>query len=183
MKVVVGLGNPGQRYRDTRHNIGFRAVEELARRHVVQREESRFDAIVGHLQVNREKVLVVKPLTFMNLSGKAVRPLLAYYKIDLSDLLVIYDDMDLPVGAVRIRASGGTGGHQGMNSLVQHLGTREFARIRIGIGRPADETIAWVLGRFSVEEKPLVSTAVTRAVDAAQCWMEQGIDRAMNEYN
>ena len=183
MKVIVGLGNPGPRYKDTRHNVGFQTLEELARRHPVQRQESRFDAIIAHLQIKQEKVFLLKPLTYMNLSGKAVRALIAYYKIDLKDIIVIYDDMDLPVGNLRIRSAGGTGGHRGMTSLVENLGTREFARIRIGIGRPPREAIDWVLGRFSPEEKPLISNAVARAADAVETWIAHGIEKAMNEYN
>ncbi len=183
MKVIVGLGNPGPRYKDTRHNVGFQTLEELARRHPVQRQESRFDAIIAHLQIKQEKVFLLKPLTYMNLSGKAVRALIAYYKIDLRDIIVIYDDMDLPVGNLRIRSAGGTGGHRGMTSLVENLGTREFARIRIGIGRPPHEAIDWVLGRFSPEEKPLISNAVARAADAVETWIAHGIEKAMNEYN
>lgn len=183
MKVVVGLGNPGPRYKDTRHNVGFQALEELARRHPVQREESRFDAIVAHLQINREKVFLLKPLTYMNLSGRAVRGLVSYYKIDLQDIIVIYDDMDLPVGSVRIRPAGGTGGHRGMNSLVENLGSRNFARIRIGIGRPPDEAVDWVLGHFTPAEKPLIQNAVVRAADAVEYWLDHGIDKVMNEYN
>ena len=183
MKVIVGLGNPGPRYKDTRHNVGFQTLEELARRHPVQRQESRFDAIIAHLQIKQEKVFLLKPLTYMNLSGKAVRALIAYYKIDLKDIIVIYDDMDLPVGNLRIRSAGGTGGHRGMTSLVENLGTREFARIRIGIGRPPHEAIDWVLGRFSPEEKPLISNAVARAADAVETWIANRIEKAMNEYN
>ncbi|NLP23048.1 MAG: aminoacyl-tRNA hydrolase [Syntrophomonadaceae bacterium] len=183
MKVIVGLGNPGPRCKDTRHNVGFQTLEELARRHPVQRQESRFDAIIAHLQIKQEKVFLLKPLTYMNLSGKAVRALIAYYKIDLKDIIVIYDDMDLPVGNLRIRSAGGTGGHRGMTSLVENLGTREFARIRIGIGRPPHEAIDWVLGRFSPEEKPLISNAVARAADAVETWIANGIEKAMNEYN
>lgn len=183
MKVVVGLGNPGPRYRDTRHNVGFQTLEELARRHIIQKEESRFDAIIGHLLVNQERVFLMKPLTYMNLSGNSVRSLISYYKLDIKDLLVVYDDMDLPVGAVRIRPGGGTGGHRGMTSLVERLGTREFARIRIGIGRPPNEAVEWVLGRFSAQEKPLIADAVNRAADAVECWWVNGIDKAMNEYN
>jgi len=183
MKVIVGLGNPGPRYRDTRHNVGFRTLEELASRHPIVRQESRFDAIIAHLQVNHEKVFLVKPLTFMNLSGKAVRALVSYYKIDLQDIIVIYDDMDLPVGSVRIRPAGGTGGHRGMSSLVESLGSQNFSRIRIGIGRPPDEAIDWVLGRFSPQEKPLIQEAILRAADAAEYWLVHGIDKTMNEYN
>jgi len=183
MKVIVGLGNPGPRYKDTRHNVGFETLEELARRHPVQREESRFDAIIAHFQINQEKVCLLKPLTYMNLSGRAVRAFVSYYKIDLQDLIVIYDDMDLPVGSLRIRSKGGTGGHRGMNSLVENLGTQDFARIRIGIGRPSGEAVDWVLGRFSPEEKPLIQKAISRAADAVECWLNHGIDKAMNEYN
>jgi PTH1 family peptidyl-tRNA hydrolase len=183
MKVIVGLGNPGPRYKDTRHNVGFQTLEELARRYPVQRQESRFDAIIAHLQIKQEKAFLLKPLTYMNLSGQAVRALIAYYKIDLKDIIVVYDDMDLPVGNVRIRAEGGTGGHRGMSSLVENLGTREFARIRIGIGRPPHEAIDWVLGRFSPQEKPLINNAIAQAADAVEAWMVRGIDKAMNEYN
>lgn len=183
MKVIVGLGNPGPGYRDTRHNVGFQTLEELASRHPIQREESRFDAIIAHLQVNHEKVFLLKPLTYMNLSGKAVRALISYYKIDLEDIIVVYDDMDLPVGSVRIRPAGGTGGHRGMSSLAENLGSRDFARIRIGIGRPPYEAVDWVLGRFTPQEKPLIQKAVARAADAAECWLAHGIDKAMNEYN
>lgn len=183
MKVVVGLGNPGPKYKETRHNVGFQAVEEVARRYTVLKEESRFDAIIGQIQIGREKVFLVKPLTYMNLSGNAVGKLVSYYKVDQKDIIVIYDDMDLPVGQVRIRPQGGTGGHRGMTSLVERLGTRDFARIRIGIGRPPDEAVDWVLGRFSGEEKVLIDQAVAKAADAVECWLTEGIDKTMNEYN
>lgn len=183
MKVVVGLGNPGPKYKDTRHNVGFLVVEEVARRYTVLKEESRFDAIIGQIQIGREKVFLVKPLTYMNLSGNAVRKLVSYYKVEQKDIIVIYDDMDLPVGQVRIRAQGGTGGHRGMTSLVERLGTRDFARIRIGIGRPPDEAVDWVLGRFAGEEKVLIDQAVAKAADAVECWLTEGIDKTMNEYN
>ena len=114
MKIVVGLGNPGPEYRDTRHNIGFRVLEQLAARHRVERQESKYDAIIGEIRINGEKVLLVKPLTYMNLSGRSVQPLVHWHKLDLADLMVIYDDMDLPTGSLRIRASGGSGGDKGM---------------------------------------------------------------------
>jgi PTH1 family peptidyl-tRNA hydrolase len=183
MKVIVGLGNPGRKYRDTRHNIGFRILEEIAGRFSIEKEESRFDAIIGHIRIDGEKVLLVKPLTYMNRSGKTVQPLVRWYKLDLNDLIVIYDDMDLSPGALRLRAQGGSGGHKGMTSIIQRLGSREFARIRIGIGRPDNEAIDWVLGKFSPTEQKLMEEVISQAAAAVECWVKQGIDRAMNEYN
>ena len=183
MKVIVGLGNPGRKYSDTRHNIGFRILEEIARRFSIEKEESRFDAIIGHIRIEGEKVLLVKPLTYMNLSGKTVQPLVRWFKLDLDDLIVIYDDMDLPPGALRLRAQGGSGGHKGMASIIERLGSREFARIRIGIGRPDNEAIDWVLGKFSPTEQKLMEEVIGQAATAVQCWAKHGIDRAMNEYN
>ena len=183
MKVIVGLGNPGRKYSDTRHNIGFRVLEEIARRSSVEKEESRFDAIIGHIRIGGEKVLLVKPLTYMNLSGKAVQPLMRWFKLDLSDLIVIYDDMDLPPGTLRLRAQGGSGGHKGMASIIERLGSQEFARIRIGIGRPDNEAIDWVLGKFSPTEQKLMEEVIGQAAAAVECWVKQGIERAMNEYN
>ncbi|HBQ26757.1 MAG TPA: aminoacyl-tRNA hydrolase [Syntrophomonas sp.] len=183
MKVIVGLGNPGRKYSDTRHNIGFRVLEEIARRSSIEKEESRFNAIIGHIRIGGEKVLLVKPLTYMNLSGKTVQPLARWFKLNLSDLIIIYDDMDLPPGALRLRAQGGSGGHKGMASIIERLGTQEFARIRIGIGRPNNEAINWVLGRFSPSEQKLMEEVISQAVAAVECWIKQGIDQAMNEYN
>lgn len=183
MKVIVGLGNPGRKYSDTRHNIGFRVLEEIARRYSIEKEESRFDAIIGHIRIGGEKVLLVKPLTYMNLSGKAVQPLMRWFKLNLGDLIVIYDDMDLPSGTLRLRPQGGSGGHKGMASIIDRLGSQEFARIRIGIGRPNDEAIDWVLGKFSPTEQKLMEEAISQAASAVECWVKQGIDQAMNEYN
>lgn len=183
MKVIVGLGNPGKKFSDTRHNIGFRVLEEVARRHEVQKEESRFDALIAHVLLNGQKVLLVKPLTYMNLSGKAVQPLLHWYKTDLADLIVVYDDMDLPVGSLRLRADGGSGGHKGLTNIIERLGSREFSRLRLGIGRPSNEAIDWVLGTFAPNEMELVKEMVTGAADRLEYWVGQGIDRAMNEYN
>lgn len=183
MKVIVGLGNPGRKYSGTRHNIGFRALEEVARRHNVEKEESRFDSIIGHIRIDGEKVLLVKPLTYMNLSGKAVQPLMRWFKLDLAELIVVYDDMDLAPGTVRLRAQGGSGGHKGMTSIIACLGSKDFARIRIGIGRPENEAVDWVLGKFSTDEQEFMNQALDRTGDALECWVRQGIDRAMNEYN
>lgn len=183
MKVIVGLGNPGRKYSNTRHNIGYRVLEEIARRSSIEKEESRFDAIIGHIRIDGEKVLLVKPLTYMNLSGKTVQPLVRWFKLDLDDLIVIYDDMDLPPGALRLRTQGGSGGHKGMASIIERLGSQEFARIRIGIGRPDNEAIDWVLGKFSPSEQKLIEEAISQAAAAVEYWVKHGIERAMNEYN
>ncbi len=184
MKVVVGLGNPGPEYKDTRHNIGFMVLEQLAARHRVERQESRYDAIIGEIRINGEKVLLVKPLTYMNLSGRSVQPLVHWHKLNLADLIVIYDDMDLPVGSLRIRANGGSGGHKGMKSVIERLHTEEFPRARIGIGRPAQHHPAdWVLGRFSGTEKELMQSTVNKAADAVETWITAGLSEAMNAYN
>ncbi|MEA4924792.1 MAG: aminoacyl-tRNA hydrolase [Syntrophomonadaceae bacterium] len=184
MKIIVGLGNPGPEYKNTRHNIGFIVLEELAARHAVEKQDSKFDAIIGHTRIKGEKVLLVKPLTYMNLSGKSVQPLMHWHKTDLQDLMVIYDDMDLPLGSIRLRANGGSGGHKGIKSIMERLATPDFARTRIGIGRPVDrEAVDWVLGRFTAEDKDLIAQTVQKAADAVERWVTGGITEAMNAYN
>lgn len=184
MKIIVGLGNPGKDYKDTRHNIGFMVLEELASRYTVEKQESRFDAIIGHVRIGTEKVLLVKPLTYMNLSGKAVQPIMHWYKLELGDLMVVYDDMDLPMGSLRIRASGGSGGHNGIASISERLASKDFARSRIGIGRPEiGEAVGWVLGKFNSDEKEQVQIVVKNAADALEKWAKMGISEAMNAYN
>ncbi len=184
MKVIVGLGNPGKEYKDTRHNIGFMVLEELASRHSVEKQESRFDALIGHIRIAGEKVLLVKPLTYMNLSGKAVQPLMHWYKLELNDLMVVYDDMDLPMGTLRIRKKGGNGGHNGIASISERLASKDFARSRVGIGRPqSGEAVNWVLGRFTADEKEQMDIVVKNAADALEKWVKLGIDEAMNAYN
>lgn len=184
MKVVIGLGNPGKKYHGTRHNVGYRVVEELAARHGVQKEESRFDAILGHLVIEQEKVIIAKPLTYMNLSGKSVQPLIRWYKLDLNDIIVVCDDMDLNPGIIRLKPKGGTGGHRGLASISEWLGGRDFARLRVGVGHPVSEDVVnWVLGRFNAEEEELLAAAVQKAADALEVWIKTGINEAMNKYN
>lgn len=184
MKIIVGLGNPGKEYKNTRHNIGYMVLEELAARYPVEKQESKFDAIIGHIRLKGEKVLLVKPLTYMNLSGRSVQPLVHWHKLDLGDLMVIYDDMDLPLGTIRIRAAGGSGGHKGIKSIMERLATSDFARTRIGIDRPADrEAIDWVLGRFSGAEQEQMDQTIKEAADAVEKWISAGITEAMNAYN
>lgn len=184
MKVVVGLGNPGPEFKETRHNVGFKVLEELASRYRVEKQESKHDSIIGEIRIKGEKVLLVKPLTYMNLSGRAVQPLVHWYKLDQSDLMVIYDDMDLPVGSIRIRAAGGSGGHKGIKSIIERLATEDFARTRIGIGRPTERGAAdWVLGRVTGAEKELIDLMIKKAADAVETWINYGLTEAMNAYN
>lgn len=184
MKIIVGLGNPGPRYKDTRHNIGYMVLEELAARWPVQRQDSKFDAIIGHINIGGEKVLLVKPLTYMNLSGNAVQPLMHYYKLPPAALLVIMDDMDLLPGAVRIRESGGSGGHKGLKSVMDRMGGQDIPRMRIGIGRPQHhEDVDWVLSRIDGDDAPVVRAAIKTAADAVECFVTKDIITAMNAYN
>lgn len=184
MKIIVGLGNPGKEYKNTRHNIGFNLLEELDRRFTIEKEESKFDAIIGHIRIHGEKVLLVKPLTYMNLSGRAVQPLMNWWKCELDDLMVVYDDMDLELGKIRIRATGGTGGHKGLASIIERLAERDFPRMRLGIGRPEHQNSAgYVLGKFLPEEEPICKELIHQAADACQLWVKSGIVLAMNQYN
>lgn len=184
MRLIVGLGNPGRQYALTRHNVGFRCVDELARRAGVSSWRRLFDALVATFQLAGQKVMLAKPQTFMNLSGEAVARLMRYYGVAPRDLLVIYDDMDLPVGKLRIREAGSSGGHKGMVSIIAAIGTEAFPRLRIGIGRPrALDATGHVLGRFDAADEPAVAEALGRAADAVETILSEGIVAAMNRYN
>jgi PTH1 family peptidyl-tRNA hydrolase len=186
MKLVVGLGNPGSEYRDTRHNVGFLVVDEIARRwRLSEAWREKFEALHIKAAVGDEAVIAAKPLTFMNLSGQAVAGLAAFYKIDPADVLVVTDDVALPVGRLRARPEGGAGGHNGLKSIIQHLGTPAFPRIRVGVGRGGDrrDLVDHVLGRFEAGERDTVSAAVLRAADAAEMFIAEGIERVMNVFN
>ncbi len=185
MKMIVGLGNPGQKYHQTRHNIGFIAIDELVHRHNLPLSNKKFNSVYATGLINGEKVILVKPITFMNLSGEAVRPLMDYYNVDLEDLVVIYDDLDLPAGKVRLREKGGHGGHNGIRSLIAHLGTKEFKRIRLGIGRPVSQqpVVDYVLQRFHKEEVPDIVDSVKKAADATETWLKEPFLNVMNDFN
>lgn len=181
MKLIVGLGNPGPEYSDTRHNIGFRVAEELARRHNVK---FRRGANARTAKIGKE-VLLAEPTTFMNLSGWAVRHLLSYYKITHPELLVVVDDADLPLGRLRIRERGSAGGHNGLKSIIEQLGTDEFPRLRIGVGRSpwVEDLRDHVLSRFQPEEEDRIELAVKQAADAADVFVTDGIHNVMNRFN
>ena len=185
MKLVVGLGNPGKQYEATKHNIGFMVIDAIAdsASHTPWREEQK--AEVCSINVAGEKVLLVKPQTFMNASGESVGPLMRYYKINPSDVYCIYDDMDLPVGKLRIRPNGSSGGHNGIKSLISHIGTENFPRFRVGIGRPLPQwtVIDHVLAPFSEENQEKVQKGIKDTVKAVLGTLEVGIDKGMNLFN
>jgi peptidyl-tRNA hydrolase, PTH1 family len=184
MKVVVGLGNPGSRYQGTRHNVGFAVVDSLALSPQAARFQSRFQAQVAELIEDAEKVLLVKPETFMNLSGRSVRQIVDFYQLPVTDLLVVCDDIALPLGKLRVRARGTHGGHNGLRDIQNHLGTTEYGRLRIGVDAPSDDdTVDHVLGRFRPSEKPVIEEAVRQAAQAVVIWVHQGIQVCMNLYN
>jgi peptidyl-tRNA hydrolase, PTH1 family len=183
MKLIAGLGNPGQKYHGTRHNVGFDVLDVLAARHGLTWESAPADAVVAKWRVRG--TLLAKPLTFMNLSGRAVGDLLRFFKIDPADLLVVVDDVNLEVGRLRARPGGSAGGHNGLKSLIELLGAETFARLRIGVGRgDARRDLAdHVLARFDADERSAVEEAVGRAADAAELFLDEGIDAVMNRYN
>ena len=186
MYLIAGLGNPTKQYAGTRHNMGFDCVDILAKELNIKFKKSRFNALVGKGKIAGEDVLLVKPLTFMNLSGFAVGGLMKYYKLNAEkDLIVIYDDTDLELGKLRIRKKGSAGGHNGMKSIISNVGTDSFARIRVGIGSRGDavEMVDFVLGSFTASERRLIDEALSRAAQAAQDIVKNGADHAMNNFN
>jgi PTH1 family peptidyl-tRNA hydrolase len=183
LRLIVGLGNPGRKYQGTRHNVGFMVIDALARRHGIHVRARRSKALVGEGAVAGEQVILAKPLTFMNLSGEAVGGLVRRYRLAASDLVVVCDDVNLPLGRLRVRAKGSAGGHKGLKSIIRALGTEEFARVRIGIGSPAGDMVDYVLSRFKRVEAPEARRMVTRGTDAVEAILTCGIEEAMNEFN
>ena len=184
MYIIVGLGNPGKQYENTRHNMGFLAVDLLAEKYNIEVNKVKFKALVGEGRIAGQKVLLVKPQTYMNLSGEAVRQAMDFYKIDPEELIVIYDDIDIPTGTFRIRKKGSPGTHNGMRNIFQHIQTNDFPRIRVGIGSGKKDNLAgYVTGGISKSEQELLADVLKNSADAAACIIEKGIDKAMNEYN
>lgn len=184
MYIIVGLGNPGKKYENTRHNLGFIAIDQLAEKMGIRVSKLKFKALIGEGRIGTEKVILVKPQTFMNLSGEAVRPIMDFYKIPPENLVVIYDDFEIPLGNLRIRKSGSAGTHNGMKSVIYQIQSDRFPRIRIGTGSSLRKNdISFVIGGFSKQEVPELEKAVTNAVDACYCIVEKDVDMAMNRYN
>lgn len=185
MKCIIGLGNPGRKYKNTRHNIGFNVIEELLSRHNWKLNKSKFKGQYTIEQYRGEKALLLQPQTFMNLSGEAIKPLIDYYQIEIDNILVVYDDLDLPIGKIRLRKKGGHGGHNGIRSTIDHLGTKDFKRLRIGVGRPNKPipVVDYVLGSFSRDQQEDAKLGIQLAADACEVWLIHSFTDVMNEYN
>lgn len=185
MYLIAGLGNPGSKYENTRHNMGFKAVDMIADKLGVEIKRSKFKGLIGEVKIGGEKVLLLKPQTYMNLSGESVREAAMYYDIPREKLIVIYDDMDLPAGNIRIRKSGGPGTHNGMKSVVNQLGIKDFPRIRVGVGAgsPGGDVVDHVIGKVGASEMRLLEDACAAAAAAACDIIRDGIDNAMNMHN
>lgn len=185
MKLIVGLGNPTAQYDKTRHNVGFEVIDQLVERYNIPLDTMKHKGIYGKGVIEGQTVILLKPMTYMNLSGESVVQVANYYKIDSSDVIVIYDDINLDVGRLRIRKKGSAGGHNGIKNIIQHLGTDEFPRIRVGVGmKPGNMDLAkYVLSRFSEDEQALMNTGYDRACEVAKLMLQDEIEKAMNEYN
>jgi len=191
MKFIVGLGNPGRTYAHNRHNAGFRCLNYFARLHSIRFDHRQCRAKIGLAEAKGGKLLLAKPRTFVNLSGKSVACLVHKHDIPLSDLLVIYDDLDLPLGKIRLRQGGGSGGHKGMNSIISALGSEDFPRIRVGIGRPQaeeqsiseDAIVNYVLSDFSRQEEATIKPVIATLSEAIDCFITEGIEAAMSKFN
>ena len=185
MKIITGLGNPGTEYAKTKHNVGFMFVDALADKLGVTEWKDKFDAKIGEGRIGMEKVLLVKPQTYMNDSGRAVGPVMNFYKLTPEDLIVAHDDMDIPAGTIRIRKKGSAGGHNGIKSILAHVGDEHFSRVRIGIGRPLPgwTVVNHVLAAFSEEDAPKITEAINYLIPAVECIVNEDVDMAMNRYN
>ena len=183
MFAVVGLGNPGNKYAGTRHNVGFAVVDLLAKSPGADKFRDRFKAEVAELNEDGRKILLVKPLTFMNLSGQSVRKLVDFYHLEPEQLLIVCDDVNLPLGKLRFRPKGSHGGHNGLRDIQNHLGTSDYSRLRIGVDGPKDDMVDHVLGKFKPSEKDIIDEAIQKAVQGVAQWWKDGIEKCMNEYN
>lgn len=185
MKMIVGLGNPGNEYAGTRHNVGWMLVDALAEHLCINEWRSREKGMVAEGRIGSEKILLVKPLTYMNNSGECVGPLMRWYKLEPEDIMAAHDDMDIPIGTIRIRKKGSAGGHNGIKSLLSHIGSENFGRLRIGIGRPQPgwSVINHVLAKFNDQEQEEIGNAIKQLIPAVECMVLEGPDMAMNKFN
>lgn len=183
--LILGLGNPGREYANTRHNMGFMLLDRLAQKQNAHAMKVQSKAIIIEARLGEKKLLLAKPQTYMNLSGQAAQGLIHFYKLPLEQVLVAHDDLDLPLGVLRLRPGGGAGGQKGVRSIIEHLGTPQFARLRLGIDRPPGrmDAAAYVLQNFSPQESALVNETLERAAEAALAWMNEGLNAAMNQFN
>lgn len=183
MKLIVGLGNPGKKYEHTRHNMGFEVVDLFSELAQIDIDKESFKGLVGRGKVFDEDIYILKPQTFMNLSGESVREIVNYFKINIEDIIVVYDEMALPVGKIRLRPSGSSGGHKGMQNIIDNLGTQDIKRIRVGIGEPTYDTIDYVLSKPTKEERELIDQAIVDAANALKDILKSNFDLAMTKYN
>lgn len=184
--MLVCLGNPGDQYENTRHNVGFMVADQLGERYRLPIQKLKFKALTNVFTISGEKVLVMKPVTYMNLSGEAVGEAARFYKLPPERVLVISDDVSLPLGKLRIRKGGSAGGHNGLKSIIQHLGTDQFPRIKVGVGQkphPDYDMADWVLSKFAGEDLKTITEAIRKAADAVECLIQEGPDKAMNRFN
>lgn len=183
MFLIVGLGNPGSQYEDTRHNIGFKVVDNIAKEYNIEINRQKFKGTYGEGFINGEKVILLKPTTYMNLSGESVREVVDFYKISNEDILVIYDDISLDIGRLRIRDKGSAGGHNGIKSIISHLGTDVFSRIKVGVGQPNVDLVNYVLGKFSKNEMEVLSESIEASTKATNEIIKSDVKTAMNQFN
>ena len=185
MYLIVGLGNPGKEYENTRHNMGFNTINKISQQYNIEVKQNKFQALYGSGMIEKEKVILLKPQTYMNLSGNSVKEVVDFYKIEKEKILVIYDDMDIEPGKIKIRKKGSAGGHNGMKSIIQMIGTEEFPRIRVGIGRPIhkDDEINYVIGAIPEEDLKRLDEGIEKAQKAVEEILRNGVDSAMNKYN
>jgi len=184
MYVFIGLGNPGKQYENTRHNVGFLAIDHFAKKHSISVTKIKHKSLIGEGRIGNEKILLVKPQTFMNLSGRSVREIIEYYNVEENKVVVIYDDIDIEVGKTRIRKSGSAGSHNGMKSIIFEIQNDKFPRIRIGIGNDKRMDLAnYVLSKFKADETKIIKDTIENVANVMDCIIENDIDKAMNEYN
>lgn len=185
MFLIVGLGNPEEKYDKTRHNMGFNTIDKISQKYNIELDKNKFEGIYGIGSIYGEKVILLKPQTYMNLSGKSLVPMANFYKVDMHNIIVIYDDMDIEIGAIKLRKKGGPGSHNGMKSVVEELNSTDFPRVRVGIGKPElkNDTINYVIGKMPEEEFEKLDKSTQVAAEAVIEIVKNGIDRAMNKYN